>query len=115
LEKFGYVRKGRYERVVRERDDLKRTVAELEDKIRALEEDKNRLEKRAEFLAMAVPTIKRIRNIGPKTAQRLEEKGIKNIIDLIETSPEKIAEAIGVTRERALELIKKATKLITKK
>jgi len=113
LERFGYVRKGRYERVVRERDNLRRTVTELEDKIRALEEDKNRLEKRVEFLAMAVPAITRIKNIGPKTAQRLEEKGIKNIIDLIEASPEKIAEAIGVTRERALKLIKKATKLIT--
>jgi len=115
LERLGYVRKGRYERVVREKDDLRRTVADLEDKIRALEEDKNRLEKRVEFLVMAVPAITSLRNIGPKTAERLEEKGIKNVIELIEASPEKVAEAIGVTRERALKLIREAMKLIAKK
>ena len=115
LERLGYVRKGIYEEVVSERDYLMRIVSELEDNIRALEEDKNKLEKRVEFLAMAVPAVIKIKNIGQKTAQRLGERGIKNVVDLIEASPEKIAEAIGVPRERALELIKKGTKLITKK
>lgn len=114
LERLGYVRKDRYEKVVRERDYLRRSVAELEDEIKALEADKNRLEKRVEFLVMAVPAITKIKNIGPKTAQRLKERGIKNIIDLIESSPEKIAEATGVPKERALKMIKKAMNLIKK-
>ncbi|MBE0512413.1 hypothetical protein IBX38_05110 [Candidatus Bathyarchaeota archaeon] len=114
MERLGYVRKGRYEEVVRERDSLRRSIAELEDKINVLEADKNRLKKRVEFLKMAVPAITKIRNIGPRTAQRLEERGIKNIIDLIEASPEKITEATGLPKERALKLIKKATNLIKK-
>jgi nucleotidyltransferase/DNA polymerase involved in DNA repair len=114
MERFGYVKKGSYEKVLRERDRLKRSIGELEDKITVLEADKNRLKKRVEFLKMAVPTITKIKNIGPKTAQRLEEGGIKNIIDLIEASPEKITEATGLPKEKALKLIKKATNLIKK-
>jgi len=114
MERLGYVKKGRYEEVVRERDSLGRSIAELEDKIRVLEADRNRLKKRVEFLKMAVPAITKIKNIGPRTAQRLEERGIKNVIDLIEASPEKIAEATGLPKEKAQELIKKATNLIKK-
>ncbi len=114
MERLGYVKKGRYEEVVRERNSLRRSMAELEDKITVLEADKNRLKKRVEFLKMAVPAITKIRNIGPRTAQRLEGGGIKNIIDLIEASPEKITEVTGLPKERALKLIKKATNLIKK-
>jgi len=114
MERLGYVKKGSYETVVRERDSLRRSIAQLEDKIKVLEADKNRLKRRGEFLKMAVPAVTKIRNIGPRTAQRLEERGIKNIIDLIEASPEKIIEATGLPKERALKLIKKATNLIKK-
>ena len=114
MERLGYVRKVRYEEVVRERDSLRRSIAELEDKIKVLEADKNRLKERVEFLEMAVPAITKIKNIGPRTAQRLQEVGIKNVIDLIEASPEKITEATGLPKEKALKLIKKATNLIKK-
>jgi len=114
LERLGYVRKGRHDKVVRERDDLRRSIAELEDKVKVLEAEKKRLEKKVEFLELAVPAITKIKNIGPRTAQRLKERGVKNIIDLIEASPEEIAEATGLTKERALKLIRKATNLIKK-
>ena len=112
MERLGYVKKSRYEEVVRERDSLRRSIAELEDKITVLEADKDRLEKRIEFLTMAVPTVTKIKNIGPRTAKRLEEVGIMNVIDLIEASPEKITDATGLSKERALKLIKKAMDLI---
>jgi len=112
LEKLGYVNKSRYKEVITERDGLRRKIAELEDKITVLEADKNRLEKRIKFLTMAVPTVAKIKNIGPRTAQRLKEVGIINVIDLIEASPEKITDATGLSKERALKLIKKATNLI---
>ncbi len=115
IERLGYMKKGRYEKVVRERDNLRKSIVELEDKITVLEADKNRLENRVEFLNMAVPAVTKIRNIGPRTAQRLEEGGIKNIMDLIEASPEKITEVTGLPKERALKLIKKATNLIKKR
>lgn len=114
LERLGYVKKGRYEEVVMERDSLRRSIAELEDRIKVLEADKNRLKKRVDFLKMAVPAITKIKNIGPRTAQRLEERGIENVIDLIESSPGKISEATGLPKERALKLIKKAMNLIKK-
>ncbi|NIW50651.1 MAG: hypothetical protein GWN17_00235, partial [Candidatus Korarchaeota archaeon] len=63
------------------------------------------MKKRVEFLQIAVPAITKIRNIGTRIAQRLEERGIKNIIDLIEASPEKITEATGLPKERALKLV----------
>ena len=114
MERLGYVRKVRYEEVVGERDSLRRSIAELEDKIKVLEADKNRLKERVEFLEMAVPAITKIKNVGPRTAQRLQKVGIKNVIDLIEASPEKITEATDLPKERAIKLIKKATNLIKK-
>ena len=114
MERLGYVKKGRYEEAVREMDSLRRSIPELEGKINVLEADNKRLKKRVEFLKMAVPAITKIKNIGPRTAQRLEERGIKNIVDLIEASPEKITEATGLPKERALKLIKKAANLIKK-
>jgi len=112
LEKLGYVNKSRYEEVIKERDGLRRKIAELEDKTTVLEADKNRLEKRIEFLTMAVPAVTKIKNIGPRTAKRLKEVGIMNVIDLIEASPKKITDASGLSRERVLKLVKKATNLI---
>lgn len=114
MERLGYVKKGRYEEVVRERDNLRRSIAELEDKIKVLEADSNSLKKRVEFLKMAVPAITKIKNVGPRTAQRLKERGIKNIIDLIESTPQKIAEATALTKERAQKMIDKAMNLIKK-
>jgi len=48
MERFGYVKKGSYEKVLRERDRLKRSIGELEDKITVLEADKNRLKNRVD-------------------------------------------------------------------
>ena len=74
----------------------------------------DKLKKTVEFLKTAVPGIRKITNIGPRTAEKLETRGIKNIIDLIEVSPEKIIEATGCSKENALQLIKKATNLLRK-
>jgi replicative superfamily II helicase len=114
METLGYVKNGKYEEVIRERDSLRRSIAELEGNINVLEADKKRLEEKVEFLKMAVPTITKIKNIGPRTAEKLEENGIKDIIDLIESSPEKIVAATGLPKERALKLIEKATNFIKK-
>jgi predicted nuclease with TOPRIM domain len=114
METLGYVKNGKYEEVIRERDSLRRSIAELEDDIKVLEADKKRLKEKVEFLKMAVPAIRKIKNIGPRTAEKLEESGIKDIIDLIESSPEKIEAATGLPKERTLKLIKKATNLIKK-
>lgn len=110
MERLGYVKKRRYEEVVRERDNLRRRIAELEDDIRMVD----KLKKTVEFLKIAVPSIRKIKNIGPRTAEKLEARGIKNIVDLIEASPEKIIEATGGSKENALQLIKKATNLLRK-
>jgi hypothetical protein len=112
LERLGYVTKGRHAEVLRERDALKRSVSELEDTIEVLEAEKNWLMSRVAFLKMVVPSVRKIKNIGPRTAQKLETIGIKNIIDLIEASPEKIAEGTGLPEERIQKMINKATKLI---
>ena len=112
LERLGYVTKGRHEEVLMERDTLRRSVSELEDTIEVLEAEKNWLMSRVAFLKMVVPSVRKIKNIGPRTAQKLEKIGIKNIIDLIEASPEKIAEGTGLPEERIQKMINKATKLI---
>jgi len=114
LERLGYVTIGRYAEVLKERDTLRRRVSVLEDTIEVLEAEKNWLMSRVEFLKMVVPSVRKIRNIGPRTAQKLETIGIKNIIDLIETSPEKIAKGTGLSEERIQRIVNKATKLIKK-
>ena len=112
---FGLTRRSKYEEIIRERDSLRRSIAELEDDIKGLETDKKRLKERVGFLKMTVPAITKIKKIGPRTAEKLEESGIKDVIDLIEASPEKIMAATGLSKERALELIKKVTNLIKKR
>ena len=111
MEKLGYVKKCKYEEVVRERDHLRKSITELEDDMKVLEADKKRLNERIGFLKMIVPSITKIKNIGPRTAEKLEGNGIKDVIDLIEASPEKIAAITGLPKERALKLIKKAMNL----
>lgn len=111
LERLGYVTKSRHDEVLRERDTLRRRIAELKDTITVLETEMNWLLKRIDFLKMLMPPIRQVRNIGPKTAQHLEAIGIKNVIDLIEASPEKIAEATGLPKERIQKLINNATSL----
>lgn len=115
VEKLGYVKRSKYEEIVRERDHLRRNIAELEDNKKVLEANKKRLKERAEFLKMTVPVITKIKNIGPRTAEKLEGSGIKDVIDLIEASPERIMAVTGFSRERALKLIKKATSFIKKR
>ena len=39
MERLGYVNKSRYEEVIKERDGLRRKIAEQEDKITVLEAD----------------------------------------------------------------------------
>ncbi|MEM2904401.1 MAG: hypothetical protein QW587_01525 [Candidatus Bathyarchaeia archaeon] len=46
MEQLGHVGKERFQETAKERDDLRRTVAELEARIRATEEDRRRREDR---------------------------------------------------------------------
>jgi hypothetical protein len=115
LEKLGYVKKEKYEEAVRERDSLRTSLAELEYALEVLKADKKNLKDRIEFLKMTVPHISIIKNIGPRTSEKLERSGIKDIIDLIETSPEKIMVATGFPKERVTKIIKKALNLIKKR
>ena len=49
-----------------------------------------------------------VKGIGPKTAGKLVEAGIKNAYELAASNPEKVAEALGSSKDRAINLIEGA-------
>ena len=49
-----------------------------------------------------------VKGIGPKMAGKLVEVGIKNAYELATSNPEKVAEALGSSKDRAINLIEGA-------
>lgn len=54
------------------------------------------------------PGVSAIDGIGPVFANRLEAAGLKNVSDLAEASPDRVAEAAGVSATRARSWIDQA-------
>ena len=53
-----------------------------------------------------------VKGIGPKTAEKLKEAGIRNANELATSSPQIIAETFGSSEERATNLIRAAHLLL---
>jgi len=89
MERLGYVRKQRYERVVKESDDLRRTIAELEARIRALEEDRKRTEDRTSRMKGRVEQMRKavelleVADMPKETAVGMIKKGLDYLLDIL--------------------------------
>ena len=53
-----------------------------------------------------------VKGVGPKTAGKLVEAGIKNANDLASSDPERVAEAVGSSVEKASGMIEDARSLV---
>ena len=77
---LGYVKKGKYERILQEKDELRLIVAKLETEIEGL----LRIMK-----VIRPPALTLISGIGVITAEQLQTIGIKDVKDLANASPNK--------------------------
>ena len=82
-------------------------VKRLKDYTKAFRLEPPVSEKKAKIIELT-----EVKGIGPKTANKLREAGIKNANELATSSPDKVAEALGFTEERATSFIEEAHLLL---
>ena len=53
-----------------------------------------------------------VKGVGPKFSEKLQNAGIKNVKKLAASKPKQVAEALGISEERASSLIENARSLL---
>jgi len=87
MERLGYVRKEWYEKVVKERDDLKRMVTELEAKIKGFEEERRKMEERVKNVKKSLELIE-VADMPMETALGLIKKGVDFLLNTLREAGE---------------------------
>lgn len=87
---------GRSRRLSQDLEQARSVLSQLRTQTRKLTSERNALEKdlkaAQEKLAHALaPSLSEIKGIGSKTAEKLRDMGIRDVIDLLSTSPEELA------------------------
>jgi len=82
MERLGYVRKERYEEIVKEADDLRRRVSELEARIKGFEEERNKMEERVENMKKSLELIEAA-DMPVETALGLIKKGVDFLLNTL--------------------------------
>jgi len=87
MERLGYVRKERYEEIVKEADDLRRRVSELEARIKGFEEERNKMEERVENMKKSLELIEAA-DMPVETALGLIKKGVDFLLNTLKEASE---------------------------
>ena len=103
MEWLGYVKKDKYEKIKKKRDELILVVEQLE-------REKDELLRKMK--TMRPPPVTEIRGVGPKATERLRKVRIKDVEDLAGASPEKLAKRIGASEKTVSDWITRAKKLL---
>jgi len=87
---------GRAKRLSDDLETAKDTVAQQRTKIRSLTAERDKLDAelkvtQEKLVHALAPDITEVKGIGAKTADRLREMGIRDVIDLLKTSPDELA------------------------
>jgi len=87
---------GRAKRLSDDLETAKDTVAQQRTKIRSLTAERDTLdaelkETQEKLVHALAPDSTEVKGIGAKTADRLREMGIRDVIDLLKTSPDELA------------------------
>lgn len=91
------------------------TVSELRERIKALTNDKVRLEReltvaQEKLEYVLSPNLAEISGIGLKTAEKLGDIGIYRTSDLLKIAPDELAEKMGVSRKIVAKWLEQAAK-----
>ena len=87
MERLGYVRKERYEEIVKEADDLRRRVSELEARIKGFEEERKKMEERVENMKKSLELIEAA-DMPVETALGLIKKGVDFLLNTLKEASE---------------------------
>jgi len=101
---FASAKKGEKEVVT----DRPKAVGYLEQARELLEQEMEEQETTEVTPLQAPVDLTQVRGIGPKRAERLKAIGIKDIDDLVESDPAKIAKALSVSKKISSRLIPEA-------
>ena len=117
---LGYIKRDKYTSVVREQENLQKRVAQLErendkllervKKVAALEREKKELLRRME--KMRPPALTEIKGIGAILADKLKKARIRDVRDLAQASPLKLADRIGTSEKTVSGWIDQAKRIL---
>lgn len=80
-----------------------------------IEEVKSKEEKLKVIVTEETIALTKVKGIGPKLSEKLKNAGIEDAKELAASNPKEIAEALGVSEERASAFIKTARSLLRRR
>jgi predicted flap endonuclease-1-like 5' DNA nuclease len=90
-----------------------RKVEELEEET-TIEEEEYPIGRPKATSREATVELAKVKGIGPKLSEKLKNAGVNNVRELASSTPKRIAESLGISKERASRLIKNARSLLKK-